>query len=65
MVLQPNPTHLPLDPASMCHALETAYNGNKSSGPSLLLTQFVKHLNTNNVQELSEVFHAIAQMSIP
>ena len=47
------------------HALDTAYKGNKSSGPSALPSQLVKHLHMGNDESLATMFQAVASIGIP
>ena len=54
-----------LDKGAIRHALVTAYKGNKSSGPSALPSQLVKHLHMGNDESLATMFQAVASIGIP
>ena len=60
----PDPTHLPFMAEDIRSALQV-FKGNKSSGPSFLPSQLVKHLHGQNDMVISELFKHFAEHGIP
>ena len=59
IISDPDPTHLPFSSDCIHDVLDTMYKGNKSTGPSLVLTQMIKHLHSRNDSSLSRLFHSV------
>ena len=64
IIPNPDPTCLPFLPDCIHEALDISYKGNKSSGPSLVLTQMIKHLHSRNDGNLSRLFHRVTKEGI-
>ena len=60
----PDPTHLPFTAEDICSALQV-FKGNKSSRPSFLPSQLVKHLHGRNDMVISEPFKHFTEHGIP
>ena len=60
----PDPTHLPFTAEDIRSALQV-FKGNKSSGPSFLPSQLVKHLHGQNDVVISEFFKHFVEHGIP
>ena len=64
----PNPIHpynIPFLPACIQAALGRPYKGNKSSGPSILPLQLIKHLHARNDDTISHLFYVVTIRGIP
>ena len=61
----PDPDHLPFTASSIRAALGGCYKGNKSSGPSPVPTQLVKHLHGKNDETLAAFFAHVATTQLP
>ena len=61
----PDPSKLPLSADCIRSALEGPFKGNKSSGPSPLLSQLLKHLHVRNNQAISTLFHNVTISALP
>ena len=60
----PDPTHLPFT-AEDIHSTLQVFKGNKSSGPSFLPSQLIKHLHGRNNMVISELFKHFVEHGIP
>ena len=58
-------THLPFSSDCIHQVLDTTYRGNKSSGPSRVPTQMIKHLLSRNDGNLARLFHRVTREGIP
>ena len=65
IISNPDPSLLPFSSDCIHQVLDTTYKGNKSSGPSLVPTQMIKHLHSRNNSSLSRLFHRIAREGTP
>ena len=65
VLCNPDPSNLPLSADYIRSALEGPFKGNKSSGPSPLPSQLVKHLHARNDQAISILFHKVTTSAIP
>ena len=65
IISNPDPTHLPFLPDCIHEVLDTTYKGNKSSGPSLVPTQMIKHLHARNGSSLSRLFYRVTREGMP
>ena len=61
IISHPDPTYLPFSETSIRAALGGCYKGNKSSGPSSLPSQVVKHLHAKNDGTLAKLFQYVSR----
>ena len=65
IISNPDSSHLPFSTDCIHQVLDTTYKGYKSSGPSLVPTQMIKHLNSRNDSSISRIFHRVTSEGIP
>ena len=65
VLCNPDPNNLLLSVDCIRSALEGPFKGNKSSGPSPLPSQLVKHLHARNDQAISTLFHKVTISATP